>query len=53
MGLVDFAEKGEEHRPLTLTVAGMQAIRSMVRDVQNRQYHYVGAGQIQTARSGV
>ncbi len=51
-GLVDFAEKGEAHRPLTLTSAGTHAIRSRVIDVQNRQYHYI-AKQISAMRSGV
>jgi DNA-binding MarR family transcriptional regulator len=40
-GLVNFAEKGEAHRPLTLTELGTKAIRSRIVDVQNRQYHYV------------
>ena len=40
-GLVDFAEKGETHRPLALTEAGTQAIRSMIVDVDHRQYHYI------------
>ncbi len=43
-GLVDFAEKGEIHRPLTLTDTGTRAIRSRVVDVQNRQYHYIVSG---------
>ncbi len=38
-GLVDFAEKGEIHRPLSLTANGTHAIRSRVLDVDKRQYH--------------
>ncbi len=40
-GLVDFTEKGEGHRPLSLTDAGTQAIRSKIIDVENRHYHYI------------
>ncbi len=40
-GLVDFAEKGEARKPLSLTEMGTRAIRSRVVDVQNRQYHYI------------
>jgi Mn-dependent DtxR family transcriptional regulator len=40
-GLVDFAEKGEVHRPLSLTDFGTKSIRSKVVDVENRQYHYI------------
>lgn len=41
VGLVDFAEKGETHKPLSLTDSGTHAIRSRVVDVENRQYHYI------------
>ena len=40
-GLIDFAEKGEVHRPLTLSELGTHVIRSRIVDVENRQYHYV------------
>ncbi len=39
--IVDFTEKGEEPKPLGLTTFGMRVIRSRVRDVGDRQYHYV------------
>lgn len=45
-GLVDFAEKGEEHKPLSLTEVGTAAIRSKIVDVEKRQYHYV-VGMVQ------
>lgn len=50
-GLIDFAERGEVHRPLALTGAGTHAIRSRVVDVQNRQYHYI-VKTVQPMRSG-
>ena len=40
-GLVEFAEKGEQHIPLALTESGTRAIRSRIVDVQNRRYHYI------------
>ena len=40
-GVVDFTEKGEEPKPLSLTDIGMKVIRSKVVDVDNRQYHRV------------
>lgn len=40
-GLIDFAEKGEVQRPLSLTQTGTHVIRSRIVDVQDRQYHYV------------
>ncbi|MCL4364716.1 MAG: hypothetical protein M1569_03710 [Candidatus Marsarchaeota archaeon] len=40
-GIVDFTEKGEEPKPLSLTDTGMKVIRSKVVDVDNRQYHHV------------
>ncbi len=40
-GIVDFTEKGEEPKPLSLTEMGMKVIRSRVIDVENRQYHRV------------
>lgn len=40
-GLIDFAEKGEVHRPLLLTQTGTHVIRSRIIDVPDRQYHYV------------
>lgn len=45
-GFVDFAEKGEEHRPLSLTDSGTKAIRSRVVDVENRRYHYVSVASV-------
>ena len=45
-GFVDFAEKGEGHRPLSLTDNGTKAIRSRVVDVENRRYHYVSVASI-------
>jgi len=39
--IVDFTEKGEEPKPLGLTMLGMKVIRSRVTDVGDRQYHYV------------
>lgn len=50
-GLIDFAEKGEVHRPLELTDAGTRAIRSRIVNVQNRQYHYI-VETVQPMRSG-
>ncbi len=50
--LVDFAERGEVHKPLALTDAGRHAIRSRIVDVQNRQYHYL-VGAVGEIRSGV
>ncbi|MHB1830247.1 MAG: hypothetical protein ACYCO0_02545 [Candidatus Micrarchaeaceae archaeon] len=38
-GLVDFAEKGEAHKPLSLTAIGTHAIRTRIVDVEKRQYH--------------
>ncbi len=51
-GLVDFAEKGQDHRPLSLTEAGTRAIRSRVIDAQNGQYHYIPR-QVEPVRYGV
>lgn len=49
-GLIDFSEKGETHKPLSLTGAGTQAIRSRVVDVEHRHYHYI-MSKIQSAKS--
>ena len=51
-GLIDFAEKGEVHRPLTLTEFGTHVIRSRIVDVENRQYHYV-VGMVKPMEAGV
>ena len=40
-GIVDFTEKGEGPKPLTLTEFGMKLIRSKITDVENRQYHRI------------
>ena len=40
-GLIDFSEKGETHKPLSLTDSGTLAIRSRVVDVEHRHYHYI------------
>jgi DNA-binding MarR family transcriptional regulator len=40
-GLIDFSEKGESHKPLSLTDSGTLAIRSRVVDVEHRHYHYI------------
>ena len=45
--LVDFTEKGEEPKPLSLTEVGMKVIRSRVVDVENRQYHRVVMAPVQ------
>lgn len=47
-GFVDFAEKGEEHRPLTLTETGTKVIRSRVIDVEKRHYHYVSVAAVKS-----
>lgn len=47
-GLVDFAEKGETHRPLSLTEAGTKAIRSRVVDVDKRRYHYISVAAVKS-----
>ncbi len=52
-GLIDFAEKGEEHRPLALTELGTHVIRSRIIDVQNRQYHYVVGVEVKPIAAGV
>ena len=39
--IVDFTEKGEEQRPLTLTQYGMQILRKRPMKAQNRQYSYI------------
>ena len=49
-GLVDFAEKGEDHKPLSLTDAGTATIRSRIVDVEKRQYHYA-VGMMQAVKS--
>lgn len=47
-GIVDFTEKGEGPKPLSLTDIGMKVIRSRVVDVENRQYHRVITSQVKT-----
>ena len=49
-GLVDFAEKGEAHKPLSLTPIGTHAIRSRIVDVEKRQYHLL-TGVVAHARN--
>jgi len=39
--IVDFTEKGEGPKPLSLTEFGMRVIRSRIMDVDNRQYHRI------------
>ncbi len=45
-GALDFTEKGEQPRPLSLTEFGMKVIRSKIMDVDHRQYHRIVSAQV-------